>query len=212
MRTGLRTSVLIAIPFALLFHADRVVITTTVYSDLSGVRRVQTEGNSTYAPELRRWIRRMTPRFETDHVRSTGDTIELSRSAQRNDLGAPEDVEARALDVVQKPLSLVTEYHWRETIALDYVNEEEQEVEPLDEFEYRLVLPGRITQAMPAASIDGHRAVWKLSTEKPEYDLNAVAVSWRWDVIVLLVYVVGYLAYRITAFLVHRARLKPRKI
>ncbi|MEA3400829.1 MAG: hypothetical protein U9R79_06220 [Armatimonadota bacterium] len=212
MRTGLRTSALIAIPFALLFHADRVVVSTTVYSDLSGVRRVHTEGNSTYAPELRRWIGRMTPGFETDRVRRTGDTIEVSRSTQRNNLGAPDDVQAQALDVVQKPLSLVTEYQWRETIALNYVTEEEREVQPLDEFEYRLVMPGRITQASPAASIDGRTAVWKLSTKEPEYEVSAAAVSWRWDIIVLLVYVVGYLAYRTTAFLVHRARLRPRKI
>jgi len=34
----------------------------------------------------------------------------------------------------------------------------------------------------------------------------------RWDAVIILVYVVGYLAWRLTAFLAHRARLRPRKI
>ncbi len=212
MRAGLKTTLLATIPFMLLVVADRIVVTTTVYGDLTTERQVTVEGNSTYRSDLQRWVTKMTPGFATDHVRGTGDTVEIARSTVRSDAEAPEEIEARALDIVQRPFSLVTEYSWREAVDVDYVNEREALVQPLEEFEYRVRMPGRITSASPAAQIDGNTARWTLTRDGAPYDIQVHARAWRWDLIILLVYVIGFLAYRVIAFLAHRARLRPRKI
>lgn len=213
MRRGLRTSVLMVIPFVLLLNSDHVVVTTTLYGDMSGIRRVRATGDSALKREIARWTRDMTRGYCWDALRVTGDSVVASRSTQRNEFGSSEDIDASALDVVQKPLSLTTEYRWNETIEVDFLgNDKEQAAAPLTDFEYRVTLPGRIVSAQPAAEESGRTATWTLSAEQARHEVSVTARSWRWDVIVLLVYIAGYLAFRITSFLVHRARLRPRKI
>jgi len=215
VRAGLRTSVLITIPFVLLLNSDQVVVDTHMYGDLSGIQRVRTVGDSSLARELRKWTREMTRGFDDAAFHTTGDNVVVGRNRQRNDLGAPNDVEAQALDIVQSPLSFVTTYTWSETVSIDFLgNDKEQAAAPHAKFEYRLTMPGSIRETTPSAEVNGRTAVWTLTAEQPEdgYVITATATHVRWDVIVVVVYVVGYLGFRLIAFLARRARLRPRKI
>jgi len=204
---------LITIPFVLLLNSDQVVVDTQMYGDLSGIQRVRTVGDSSLARELRKWTREMTRGFDDSAFHTTGDNVVVGRKRQRNDLGAPDDVEAQALDIVRQPLSFVTTYTWRETVKIDFLgNDKEQAAAPHAKFEYRLTMPGRIRGTTPAAEVNGRTAIWTLSAEQAEYVISATATHVRWDAIVVVVYVVGYLAFRLIAFLARRARLRPRKI
>lgn len=219
MRRPLRTSLLITIPFVLLLNSDHVIISTRMYDDLSGIRRVRAMADSSMRDELMKWTAEMTRGFYREPVEISTDSVVVSRSNQVNDLGAAEGVSASAADIVQRPLSLVTEYTWQETIKIDFLgNERERAAADVIVFEYRLTMPGTITSAQPAsAQVDGHTAIWKLkptevSSADEGFTVSASATSVRWDVIVLLVYVAGYLLYRMIAFFIRRARLRPRKI
>lgn len=212
MKTRLRTSFLITIPFVLLLNSDRVVVVTTMYGDLSGVRQVQATGDSSLSREISRWAREMTPGWNSDGMRSSSGNVRISRSTQKQSLRS-DDVTAVAYDVVQRPLSLVTEYRWQETVHVAFLgNEREQAAAPVTEFEYRLNMPGKIATTNPPAQVDGRTAIFKLTADQEGYTIGATATSVRWDIIVLLVYIVGYLAYRVAALLIRRARLRPRKI
>ena len=97
-------------------------------------------------------------------------------------------------------------------------NEREKAAADVIVFEYRLTMPGKIASAQPAnAEIDGGTATWKLKAsdlqpDDAEYIVEATSTMVRWDVVMLLGYVGGYLLYRLIALLVRRARLRPRKI
>lgn len=215
MRARLRTSLLVTVPFMLLFSADRVQFTTRMYQDASGLRRLQTEGDSSLARQLSQWSRETVRGYHTDRVHTTSNRAYISRSEQRADLDTVDDIDAQAHDIVRHPLSLRTVYHFREKIRVDFTYGTPKELAPapLTSFEYTLVMPGRITQSSPAGGQqDGHVVRWTLNAAQPEVEVSASAVSWRWDLILVLIYVLGYLAYRITAFLVHQARMRPRKI
>jgi hypothetical protein len=215
----MRTSLLITIPFVLLLNSDNVVVSTHMYGDESGVRRVHATADSSMREELLKWTGEMARTFNREPVHMSTDSVDVGRSTQINDLGAIEGVNATATDIVQKPLSITTTYTFEETIQVDFLgNKREQAAADVITFEYRLAMPGTIQSAQPSgAEVDGNTATWNLEPEDlgedtDEVTVSATATALRWDVIALLVYVGGYLLYRIIAFFVRRARLRPRKI
>lgn len=219
MKRSMRTSLLITIPFVLLLNSDSVVITTKMHGDKSGVRRVQATADLSMADEMLKWTREMARRFYREPVHKSTDSVEVARSTQVNDVSAIEGVNAAVADIVQKPLSFTTTYTFEETVKVDFLgNERERAAADVIVFEYRLSMPGQIQSAEPAgAQIDGNSCIWELKPADLEPDsdevvVSATATSVRWDVIVLLVYVGGYLLYRMISFFVRRARLRPRKI
>lgn len=214
MGACLRVPLLITIPFVLVFTAERVVVSTTMYGDTSGVRVVRATADSSFLNEIRGWTRNMTRGWDDAGAHVSGDSAVVARSTQRNHLGAHDDVEAEALDVVQQPLSLVTTYRWQEKVRFDFLGtDRERAAAPLSSFEYRLTMPATIrTTSPPAQSVSGRTATWTLAADRDEYTITATATAVRWDVVVILVYVLGYLTYRVLSFLARRARLRPRKI
>ncbi len=215
MRAGLRTSLLAAIPFMLLFSADRVHITTQMYRDASGMKRIETSGDSSLVQQLKQWSRETSPGYQQGRTHSTSNRVIMSRSQQVADLGDSHGVAARVLDIAQHPLSLKTKYHFSERIAVDFTYGSDKELvsAPLTHLEYTLVMPGRIIAASPGnARASGNTCQWTLAADTPNMEVRATSEVWRWDVIAVLLYIGAYLAYRLAGFAITRARYKPRKI
>ena len=213
MSAGLRTSLFMTIPFVLLLNSDRVVITTVMHGDVSGTRHVRAAADTSLRNEVTKWTRDMTRGFDSDGVETTAHSMVVSRSTQVNDLSAYQDVNAVAYDIAQRPFSFVTEYRWEETLTIEFLsNVREEAAAPVTTFEYRLIMPGEVQSANNGAEVDGRRATWTLTADQEQYTLSATATSLRWDLIVLVIYVVGYIGYRIIAYAVRRAKLRPRKI
>lgn len=219
MTTPLRTSLLITIPFVLLLNSDSVIVSTRMYGDNSGIRRVRATADSSMREELVKWTGEMARSYYREPVRVTTDSVEVARSNQLSDLGSIEGVTATAADIVRQPLSFITQYSWQETVKVDFLgNEREKAAADVIVFEYRLTMPGKITSVQPAsADVRGGTAIWELKAsdlqpDDAEYTIQATSTMVRWDVIVFLAYIGGYLLYRLIAFLARRARLRPRKI
>jgi hypothetical protein len=217
--TRLRTSLLITIPFVLLLNSDSVIVSTRMYGDVSGVRRVRAEADSSMRDELLKWTSEMTRHFYNEPVHVTTDSVEVSRSNQVHDLAATEGITATAANIVQKPFSLTSEYTWQETVKVDFLgNERERAAAEVITFEYRLAMPGKIASVQPVnAQVDGGSAIWTLNAAdltnaEADFTVSATSTALRWDVIAFLAYIVAYLLYRTIAFLARRARLRPRKI
>ena len=81
MRAGLRTSLLLTIPFVLLLNADQVVVSTHMYGDLSGTRRVTASGDNSLAREIRKWARQTTRGFDDAGAHLTGDNVMVANCA-----------------------------------------------------------------------------------------------------------------------------------
>jgi hypothetical protein len=199
----------------LLFSADRVHMTTQMYRDASGMRRLVTSGDSSLARQLTQWTRETSPGFQQDRRQLTSNRVIMSRSQQVANLASIPDVDARVLDIVQYPLSLKTKYFFSERVAVDFTYGSAKELAsaPLTHLDYTLVLPGRITSASPAnARKSGNTCQWTLAADMSNVEISATAEAWRWDLIAVLLYLGVYFAYRLAGFVITRARYKPRKI
>lgn len=62
------------------------------------------------------------------------------------------------------------------------------------------------------AEITGATAVWTLTAEYEEYDITVTSRRVRWGYLAVILYILAFIAYRITGFLVQRARFRPRRI
>lgn len=213
MRAYLRAPLLATIPFVLLLNSDRVTVTTEFYGDVSGMRRVQAEGDGSLARQISEWTVQAAPGSDNEGTRIAGDRVSVARSTMHHDLNALGDVEASALSIAQEPLALRTWYRWRERVTIDFTYEDDKERAAAEHtsLQYRLIMPGKIVNAA-GASINANVATWTLQATDGEYEVTAMAVRWRWDLILVLVYVLGYATYRILGEIAHRARLRPRKI
>lgn len=63
-----------------------------------------------------------------------------------------------------------------------------------------------------AAEREGSTAIFTLSAENEAYDITVTSRRVRWGYLAVILYILAFLAYRIAAFVVHRARLRPRRI
>ncbi len=215
MKAGLRTSLLAAIPFVLLFNSDRVEMKTRMYQDASGVRTIQTSGDVSLQRQLLQWTRDTSRGYNSDGMHVSNNRVHISRSSQVANLGALDEVDAYVLDIVRAPLSLKTTYEFSERITVDftYGTEKERVPAPWTSLEYTLIMPGRITGVAPAKTeVLGGRCTWILSASEPDVRIHATSEAWRWDLIVVLAYVLVYVGYRVISYLTKRARLRPRKI
>ena len=72
------------------------------------------------------------------------------------------------------------------------------------------------TPAAPVSNvqpqISGATAKFALSAAYPQYDVTVSSWRLRWGYLLTLLYILGFVAYRIVAFVLHRARLKPKRI
>jgi hypothetical protein len=63
-----------------------------------------------------------------------------------------------------------------------------------------------------APQIEDSTATFTLSAANEAYDISVASRRVRWGYLVMLLYLLAFLAYKIAAFLVHRAKLRPRRI
>jgi hypothetical protein len=63
------------------------------------------------------------------------------------------------------------------------------------------------------AVLTGSTATWTtLSAAHDQYDITVTSRRLRWGYVLTLLYILAFVAYKLTDFLLHRARLKPKRI
>ena len=59
---------------------------------------------------------------------------------------------------------------------------------------------------------EGSTATFTLTGASEAYDLSVTSRRVRWGYVALILYILCFVAYRITAFVVHRAKMRPKRI
>ncbi len=62
------------------------------------------------------------------------------------------------------------------------------------------------------AETSGSTATFRLTAVHEAYDITVTSRRVRWGYVLTWLYVLAFIAYRLSAFLIHRARLRPRRI
>ena len=116
-------------------------------------------------------------------------------------------------DIIQNPFSVFTEYHWSEELSIyrETATDVETFGEEIATLSYKLNMPGRVI-ASNADRTDGGTAVWELSANVDTYTLEATSRRLRWEYLLLVLYVVGFIAFQIGSYVTRVVRNRPRKI
>ncbi len=72
--------------------------------------------------------------------------------------------------------------------------------------------PKKGTGPSLAAESEGSTATFALSAEHEAYDISVTSRRVRWGYLAVILYILAFIAYQIATFVVHRARLRPRRI
>lgn len=298
-----------ALPFLLLSSSRTVSVHTTVYLDGTVQRTLRADFLADRAGAVLPQLESALPRAQRQVVTVVGDGRQATRSTI---LARPDGIDGASLaflDIVQKPLSLVTDYTWKETLTIpsDTATAVEKAGAAQAVFEYKVTMPGRVLEATAVASatttpppaspapaeapapapapaapeaspapeaavppaatppapeavpgpeaalapeapapvppepapapepspaaapepapappapsglslsadVSGPTAVFKLRADQAQYDLTVTSRRIRWGYVALLLYLLAFVGYRLTAFLVHRAAIRPRRI
>jgi hypothetical protein len=189
---------------------------TRVERDGSGLKLAWARADVSRAREIRTRLREATPGYEDERSAVEGSAFIISRSWRPHDLDLSPDTKLEIFDLPQRLLSLYNEYVWEEKISIyaGPATSSEKAAAAAAKLMYMLEMPGRIdeTSVRPAGQVSGGMVVWLLSGDKEEYVLQARSRMLRWDLVLLLIYVLGAVSAKTAQWAVRRARTKPRRI
>ena len=211
-------AMLAAVPYLLLSASQSVQLRTTVNLDGSGLRQYTVACLADRTKEVRKRLLERTGNFDRQSLRREGPNLVITRNWRPANLAkAVTDPDAAASlqisDIIQKPFDVFTEYHWSE--QLEIYRETATPIEIVGEeiaiLSYKLNMPGRVI-ASNADRTDGGTAVWELSANVDTYTLEATSRRLRWEYLLLVLYVVGFVVFQVVGYATRLVRNRPRKI
>ena len=123
-------------------------------------------------------------------------------------------------DVLQNPLSLYTTYTWKEKIDFSqlYATDAAAGEAAKLQLKYVVTMPGTVLEssAQPSkggsAENQGGEATFALSAAEPSTTITVTSSKIRWGYLLVVVYVLGWIALEVFQLLGKLARRRPRKI
>ncbi len=211
---------LAAVPYLLLSASQSVKLTTTVNLDGSGLRRYTVICVPDRTKEVQKRLLEQTPGFDHQSRRREGTNLVIIRDWRPANIAeavsAPDAAASLEItDIIRKPLSVFTEYHWSEQVNI--YRETATDVETFGEeiagLRYELKMPGKIVQSKTNADrIEGRAAIWELSADVDTYTLEATSQRLRWGYLLVILYILGFISYQVIRYVARLVRNRPRKI
>ncbi len=211
-------AMLAAVPYLLLSASQSVQLRTVVNLDGSGLRQYTVACLPDRTKEVQKRLLEQTADFDHQSWQRKGPDRVVTRDWRPANLAkAVIDPDAAAslqiTDIIQKPFDVFTEYHWSE--QLEIYRETATPIEIVGEeiaiLSYKLNMPGRVI-ASNADRTDGGSAFWELSANVDTYTLEATSRRLRWEYLLLLLYVVGFVVFQVVGYVTQLVRNRPRKI
>jgi len=213
-------AMLAAVPYLLLSTSQDVQLRTVVNLDGSGLREYRVSFDPDRHPDVRRRLLETTQHFDHEYESKQGSGKMIVRDWRPANLAvAATDPDAAATlqiaGITQKPFALFTEYHWSEELSIyrETATDIETFGEEIATLSYKLNMPGKIVNGKTNAdSLEGGTAVWELSAGVDTYTLEATSRRLRWGYLLLMLYVLGFIAFQIVCYVTRVVRNRPRKI
>jgi len=221
---------MLTVPFALILNSDKVVVTTQLYPDGTGLRQVSAEADTNiFKKPLDKWTYdveaggKWQERWQEDSVTKSTTTITRNfitgRMEQAGDGAAPQIV-----DVFQKPLSIYTTCTWAEQVTLKYhSNANPAEAKAGGHYLlYHVIMPGRVINAASRAltaggaaqngRLSGSHATLILDASASEYTVTVTSRKVRWGYLAIVLYVALFVIYHGGNIVLRRIRSRPKRI
>ncbi len=208
------------IPYLLISGSERATLRTTVYLNGSGKRTIEAVTTPDRQTEIARWLRDSGIGSEPVVIvhKPGADTVTIRRSrvaANFQQLG--QQVRLYIQDILQSPLTIYTYYRWSEELEIkwDPATKIELAGQPQAYFNYELSLPGRVLPdtLQPAnGEVDRGKVTWRLSSAVSQYTIQATSRTIRWGYLLLVLYILAFVTYRVAVYIDRMLAYRPRKI
>ncbi len=221
---------MLTVPFALILNSEKVVVTTQLYPDGTGLRQVSAEADTNiFRKPLDKWTRDVEAggtwqkRWRHDSITKSTTTITRNFITGRMDRAAGGAV-PEIVDVFQNPLAIYTTYAWAEQVKLKY----HSEANPAEAkagghyLLYHVIMPGTVTGATSRAlisgavaregSISGSHASLVLDASASEHTVTVTSRKLRWGYLAIVLYLALFVIYRGGSVVLHRIRSRPKRI
>ena len=212
------TALLAAVPYLLLLASQSVTFTTVVARDGSGLRQLTAS-----CPDGR--VGDVTPRLQAaspDYAAagretSLGEVILIRNWRWPHAVSdrSREDFSLYIADVAQRPLSMFTYYDWSEPVFIEVQDATPAETEGQSKaiLRYVLQMPGRILSVNGTGGrIENGLAVWELAGDQQETILQATSRQVRWGYLLIVIYILAFLAFQAAGFVQRLIKYRPRRI
>jgi hypothetical protein len=211
------TVVLATIPYLLLSSSQSTKLQTDVYWSGAGMRRVEVSTEALRQKEVRRWIGESDLGLTPGRAITRGNTVQVagSRIAAKLD-SVGKDAKLRTQLVYRPPFGLFTYYYWSDVINIQQSLATTVELVGQNEakLSYEVTLPGTVVQeaVSPTAKVQGHTVTWEIPGSQPQVNLEAKSALFRWDVLVVFLYIIAFFGYRIVVRVERIMANRPRRI
>lgn len=216
------TLLLATIPFALLANTSQVAMNLTVDRDGGALRQIAATSAPYYGKELPKWVNDVQAGAKWDRAWSQvgTDSYTYMRDCRTNNANYSDQGLLTIADVLQSPLSIYTTYTWKETINFAHLYESDYPAAAAAEkkLQYTVVMPGTVTdsQVQPSrgskVTNEGHSAIFSLAAAEPSATITVTAQKIRWGYLLIVIYILAWIALEIVQIVGRQLRRRPRKI
>jgi len=211
------TVTLAAIPYLLLASSQQAGIVTHLAPDGSGERLVYARAATGRTSEAVRYLRQAVPGESREGGRVETDRVLLWRDSRGANLQRLGDVEVATTGILQAPFSLYSTHTWKESLTFDRGDATDVEVagKQVAELKYILRMPGKVVSQSPPATVEDNRIEWTVRATTDAQVFTAESRTFRWAYLILLAYVLVFLAVKIATYaprVAKQIRRRPRRI
>ncbi len=215
---------MLTVPYALLLNSSDVYVSTTFWEDGTVRRQVQATANRYHddADGLRKWTHDVDAGAAwQEHWRQAGQTdgsVTLTRNFVVSRLPG-NALEIR--DVLSDPLNVFSTYTFTEKVSIHALSDSDAAMAGVGRkvLAYRVRMPGAVAEATAtpvsrgaAPAIEGSSVQFALDASVPEHQITVVSRKVRWEFIIIVIYILGFIVYQSATFVKRTVSSKPRRI
>lgn len=224
LRTFSRQGVLLlaTVPFALLANSAQVSMTLKIERDGGALRQIAATAAPYFREQLPKWVNDVQAGGNWDHTwQDTGaSSYTYMRDYRTNNANYSDQGRLTIVDVLQNPLSIFTTYTWKETINFAHLYETDipAALAVGKKLQYTVVMPGTVVDSaiQPASGSsvnnEGHAAVFALAAGEPTETITVTSQKVRWGYLLIVIYILAWIALEIVQVVGRQLRRRPRKI
>lgn len=216
------TLLLATIPFALLANSSSVSTTLTIERDGGALRQIVATASPYFRDQLPKWVNDVRAGYPWDRTwqESGASSYTYMRDYRTSNAEYSDQGRLTIVDVLQNPLSIYTTYTWKETINFAHLYESDIPAAAAagKELQYKVIMPGTVTDSAvqpskgSSANNEGRAAVLTIPADEPSATVTVTSQKVRWGYLLIVIYVLAWIALEIVQVVGRQLRRRPRKI
>jgi hypothetical protein len=219
---GGRTILLATIPFWLISNSSQVSMDLKIERDGGALRQIVATAHPELKRDLPTWVGKVQAGrpWDMSWQQSGANSYTYMRDFRTQDVNYGDQGKLTVVDVVQNPFSIFTTYTWNEKVNFAYL----YETDPLSaaaasmQLGYKVDMPGTVTEASiqpskgSSVNTEGNEATFTIAASEPTATITVTSSKLRLGYLLLVIYVLGWVALEVFRIVGRHLRRRPRKI